>query len=253
MKASNITILTTQDYSIFNTQEGNRDLLNNDIKKIEKKILGNNLLKYHPILVSSDFKVIDGQHRLEVAKRNKLEIYFIIMKEKSSLKTTQSVNTTGKPWQVKDFLKSYIALGNPEYIKFNEYLHEYTFLTISQLIELSTSIKSGGRQASEIFRDGDLTFSDHDTLIRNLNSINNYINTSMKIAKSTHFQRFIFLSDKRGIVFDHKRMVKKIDANAEIVKRIPNDCYMYADLLGDIYNHKLSKVNKVNFNLRLIK
>lgn len=251
MKKSSISIFKTSDYEIFGTQEGNRDLAANDIKRIEKKILANNLLDYHPILVGNDYRVIDGQHRLEVAKRNNLEISFIVMEDRSSLKTTQSINTTGKAWQVRDFLKSYIALGSDEYIDFGKILEKYTFLTTSQLIELASS--GDTKKKLERFRNGDLALIDRDILCQNLNSINNYVNTTLKISKGTHFQRFIFLANKRGIVFDHTRMATKMNSNIDIVKRIPGDPYIYAEVLGDIYNHKLSKVNKVNFNIRLIK
>ena len=251
MNISKTKILYTNDYSIFKTQQGNRDLLCSDIKRVEKKILENNLLCYHPILVSKDYFVIDGQHRLEVAKRNNLDIYFIIMDSDSCLKTTQSINTTGKPWTVKDFLKCYVSLGVESYIEFNNILNKFKFLTISQLIDIA-AIRNN-KSKSENFKDGTMVLCDLDTINENLNGLNNYINTTLKIAKNTHFQRFIVKLNKRGIKFDHERMVRKIDANTDIVKRIPSDPYIYSDVLGDIYNHKLSMKNKVNFNLRKIK
>lgn len=253
MKQSNISIFQTSDYSIFKTQAGNRSLAANDLKRIEKKILANNLLKYHPILVGKDYRVIDGQHRLEVAKRNNLEVSFIVMQSKSSLKTTQSINTTGKAWQVKDFLRSYIALGKKEYIKFNSYLEKYKFLTISQLIDISVIGRNKDASGNETFRNGDIELRDETIIRKILNDINHYISTTLKISKMVHFQRFIMLANRRGIIFDHKRMVAKIESNIEIVKRIPSDPHIYAEVLGDLYNHKLSQVNKVNFNTRLIK
>lgn len=252
MNISKTKILYTNDYSIFKTQQGNRDLLVSDIKRVEKKILENNLLHYHPILVSKDYYVIDGQHRLEVAKRNKLDIYFIVMSDESSLKTTQSINTTGKPWQVKDFLNSYIVLKNPEYMKFNEYLKEYKFLTVSQLIGLSV-IGDGVTKPTELFKNGKIKLKNEEFIRKVLNDIQSYDGSSIRLSKNTHFQRFITVTNQRGIKFNHKRMLAKIELNIDIVKRIPNNSKIYAEVLGDIYNHKLSKSNKVNFNIRAIK
>jgi len=249
---SSVKILQTSDYDQFKTQDGNRPLLKNDLIKIEKKILDNNLLRYHPILVSKEFEIIDGQHRLEVARRNSLTISFIVMTEDSSLRTTQSVNTTGKPWTVRDFLNSYIALNQQEYIKFNEYLERYKFLTVGQLIDLG-SVRRASAQKTECFRDGDLEMRGCEFLTGTLNNIHLYICCSIPLSSSTHFQRFMFMAAKRNIVFDHQRMIKRIEDNIDIVKRIPADAYIVADVLGEIYNYKLRSANNINFNLRGIK
>jgi hypothetical protein len=249
VKESKIKIMVTKDYSIFKTQKGNRDVFQKDVKKVEDKILVNNLLDYHPILVDSNMMVIDGQHRLEVAKKNNLYISFIkVKKEKAGLKTTQSINTTGKAWTVRDFLKSYIELGCNEYIRFNNILNKYKFLTISQLIELGSS------QKAESFREGDYKFTTpDDVLIKALDDISLYSSIGINLPKRTHFQRWMLLTIKRGIVFDHTRMVKKLSENIDIVKRLPSDCYIYSDTFGEIYNHRLTSKNVINFNLRLIK
>lgn len=250
---SDIKIFHTLDHETFKTQEGNRDLASSDLKKIEKKILDNNLLRYHPILVSKEYHVIDGQHRLEVAKRNNLDVYFIVMEAESTLETTQLINTTGKPWQVKDFLKSYIALGNEEYIKFNKYLQKYKFLTTSQLIGIAVVGGLNKAGATDLFRSGKIKLRDSDFIEKILNDIQYYDGTSVRLSKNTHFQRFITATNKKGIEFNHKRMIAKIELNIDIVKRIPNNPRMYAEVLGDIYNNKLSMGNKINFNIRAIK
>lgn len=252
MKASNISVLYTSDYSLFKTQEGNRPLIKNDVDKIEKKILESNLLRYHPILISKDFEVIDGQHRLEVARRNSLDIYFIVMDERSSLKTTQIVNTTGKPWTVKDFLQSYITLGYKEYIRFEEIIQKYNFLTISQLL-LLCSTNQEKITAAEQFRNGELLIKREELMLKTLSDIDYYNDLSLALSKKGHFQRFIFLSNLRDLGFDHNRMKNKINDNLDIVKRIPSDAYIYADMLGELYNHRLSSRNVINFNLRKIK
>lgn len=251
MKESGITILETDNYEIFVEQGGNREVILKDILRVERKILSNNLLQYHPILVNSGFEVIDGQHRLEVAKRNNLTVYFIIMEGGASLKTTQDINTTGSAWTMKNFLDSYVFLKLPIYVKSQNYLNRYKFLTISQFIALSGT--SNGSSASQKFRDGLHVFSDESRLQRCMDAIELYEDTAMKISRGTHFQRFMILADRRGVTFDHARMVKQINKNIDIVKRLPNDAYLISEMLGDLYNHKLRPANIVNFNIREIK
>jgi hypothetical protein len=172
-----------------------------------------------------------------------------IKNKKAGLKTTQSINTTGKPWTVKDFLRSYIQLGCSEYIKFNNILIKYKFLTISQLIELG----SGSKKVDD-FKNGLLRFNtDEELLLGALDEVSLYTSVGIGLPKKTHFQRWVLLAKRRGVIFDHNRMVKKLSENIDIVKRIPSDCYIYGDTFGEIYNHKLRAKNVVNFNVRQIK
>jgi hypothetical protein len=246
---SAVKIIKTRDYNIFKTQPGNRPLLKSDIKKVADKIAERNLLDYHPILVNHKMQVLDGQHRLAVARQNNYPISYI--KLKGDLKTTQNINTTGKAWTVRDFLNSYVQLRNPDYLAFKKLLDKYQFLTISQLIGLYSGAQNHGESVGK-FKEGTILkrFSDEEVL-HLLETLNLYTACGLNLPSNTHFQRFITAAHRRGLVFDHSRLVKKINQNIDIVKRIPRDFLIYADTFGELYNHKLK--SKVNFNLRYIK
>jgi hypothetical protein len=250
MDRVNIELFGTTNYDLFKSQDGNRLVNVSDVKKVEKKILENNLLKYHPIIVDQNFMVIDGQHRLQVAKDNNLTIYFFILNTNDSLSITQSINTTGKPWTVRDFLRSYCALGKEEYLKFNTIFKKYSFLTTSQLIELSSKRKAN-KSPVDMFRSGDFYFHEYNKVIEAVEQISKYTACGVGIESRTHFQRFILICIKRQIKFDHIRMIDKIKINPDIAKRMPNDLYLISDLLGEMYNFKLR--TKINFNLRQIR
>jgi len=253
VKESEIKIMVTRDHSIFKSQKGNRAVCQKDVDKIEAKILADNLLRFHPILVNDYLEVIDGQHRLEVAKKHGLFISYIVMDNKADLSTTQKINTTTKLWRVKDFLQSYVSLNYKEYVYFQSIMNEFKFLTISQLIDISSIGRSKEGSKTTAFKEGNMSIPNKPKLEDLLDRINTFYEYDKALARKTHFQRFLNLARKRGVNFDVSRMIERMSENRGIVKSLPNNPYTIADVLGEIYNHRLHDKNKINFNLREVK
>ena len=249
MRDSKIVIKTTRLYDIFNVQKGNRPVLDSDVKKVEDKILSENLLAYHPILVGPDMEVIDGQHRLEVARRAGLEISFIMMDKVRGLKTTQVVNTTGKPWRSMDFLNSYCELKNENYIRFKEVLEEYDFLSISLLINFSCNFSVDSPK--EVFEGGRLDIFRVERLISSFERIKKYSDVP-QIYKNRVFHQFIICAGRKGIEFKDSRLISRIKKNERQFDYIPRNVCVLGDIISTVYNFNLSQ-NIVNFNLRDVK
>ena len=145
-----VEIKKTNKYSKFKRQTGNRELSQSNLISLEKKVIEKNMLCYNPILVNSDYEVIDGQHRLEVAKRNGFEISFIVVPH-LGLKETMGINTTGSKWTNVDFLKSYVDQEVPQYLVFKDFMDDYNFLSLSQCLFLLT-----GKTECKPFKEGNL-------------------------------------------------------------------------------------------------
>lgn len=125
---SETKVYQTTDYSIFRTIDGNRAI---DRKKIDRIITeingGNDILDEVPILVSESGKyldVTDGQHRLEVAKKLKRPVQYILRK-KLSLYNIAKINTNVEKWKAKDFINAYKVAGNLNYKKIEEFHKTY--------------------------------------------------------------------------------------------------------------------------------
>src|SRR3990167_9828888 len=102
---SNIKIYFTRDYSIFKNIAGNRLLNENKINKIIYEIKnGLDVLSYCPIIVDEDMRVIDGQHRLYIARKLQSNIWYVISKKKLSILDIAKVNTNTERWKLKDFI-----------------------------------------------------------------------------------------------------------------------------------------------------
>ena len=67
----------TRNYGMFKFLIGNRPLRKPALRKLKLAIEYDNQLGIHPIIVNNNLEVIDGQHRLEVAKELGVDIYYI--------------------------------------------------------------------------------------------------------------------------------------------------------------------------------
>ena len=107
----------TKEYNIFNLLPGNRPVDKYHIKKLKNSIEKNNHLNLHPIIVNQNFEVIDGQHRLEVAKQLNIDIFYI----KSDVINDEHLiecNVNQKSFDVENYI-DYFAVKDKkdEYIK----------------------------------------------------------------------------------------------------------------------------------------
>jgi len=154
-----VKIQTTEDYSQFKTIESNRKLQAGHVNKIMASISMHNLLPWNPILVTPKMEVIDGQHRLEAARRLHLPISYVVVPN-TSLNDMQLLNYNNEPWKMRDFLNFYAAQGNKNYIKLREFIDEYGFPVSTGLI-----LMSGGRRDRNnltTFKRGEFVIEDED-------------------------------------------------------------------------------------------
>lgn len=66
----------TKEYDKFKYLDVNREIMDSNVKKLEKDILKNGLQV--PIVVNEDYEIIDGQHRFIALRRNKMVVVYII-------------------------------------------------------------------------------------------------------------------------------------------------------------------------------
>ena len=79
MSHNDLQIHSTYDLNVFKILEGNRNINLLHVERLVKSIEENGFLKM-PIIVNKNYEVIDGQHRLEAAKKSKSMVYYIIEK-----------------------------------------------------------------------------------------------------------------------------------------------------------------------------
>ena len=70
-------VYSTEDYSVFQKLNGNRDVLESRKNKIMESILERGWIR-NPIVVNQKFEVIDGQGRLEALQELKMPVEYVI-------------------------------------------------------------------------------------------------------------------------------------------------------------------------------
>lgn len=113
----------TRDYDVFRKHFCNRGLHEGNLKKLQKAISKANLLKSRPILIDQEFRVIDGQHRLEVARRMGIPIWYQVH-EGFGQEDIIKLNNAVKSWSIPDYLNFYANNDYENYVQLSEFIEK---------------------------------------------------------------------------------------------------------------------------------
>lgn len=136
-------VYETNDYTVFKSIDGNRNLNRLHIARLIKSFSEQYL--FSPILVNNDMAVIDGQHRLEAAKQLNLPIRYIQCNG-YGLKEIHRLNTNMANWKKSDYLQGYCELKYPEYLKFRNFMRRYPDFQIASAEAILTQHLGGDGQ-----------------------------------------------------------------------------------------------------------
>lgn len=150
---SKTKVFQSSDYKLFENIDGNRQINKKKIARIMDEIKsGNDILDEVPVLVKelkSKLQVLDGQHRVEIAKILKRPVNYIIHKEQMSMLRVARVNSNTEKWKAIDFVNCYAKLGDENYIKLGALHKKYNIAVGTCLSILTYGIqKHDGKIAS---------------------------------------------------------------------------------------------------------
>jgi len=252
----NLEIKSTKDYSIFKQLEGNRQIYKNHVNKLVKAIKENpTLLRYVPILVNEELEVIDGQHRLEAAKKAKAEVYFYIEPD-LKLSDTQVLNANQKSWGVMDYAKSFASLNNVDYLVYIEFRQQYPQfahniilqalgVTPGQYNKRTRITDRGNLSLNQAFKTGDFHVHDVAVASKFLDALLDFQPYFKQYNQRSFFQAFRQVY-YRVEGYDHKRMMERM-------KKYPSGIANYStvpDLMREleiVYNYNISEEKRVRF------
>ena len=98
---NDIQVHTTNNYSLFKTLNGNRDVNQLHLTRLKESMKKNHLTTI--IMVNEKLEIIDGQHRFLISQELKLPINYIISKN-YGLNEVQILNANMKNWQTVDYV-----------------------------------------------------------------------------------------------------------------------------------------------------
>lgn len=133
-------ILETNDYSLFKPIGYNRGVDKNEgtknykVLQFQKKIdSGEFILEIGIIFVNMSMRIIEGHHRFQVLKANKLPIRYIILKDakfnvtnkNEIVETLHSINSTNSSWSIGDLYKAALRIQAPVAVLLNSLIDKY--------------------------------------------------------------------------------------------------------------------------------
>lgn len=230
----------TDNYNIFKILEGNRKLDRYHLKKLTLSIEKNNRLNLHPIIVNKDYEVVDGQHRLQVAKDLGLEIFYI----KSDTINDEHLiecNANQKSWDVQDYIEYYsIKKKIPDYIELSRLMRSTNLKPKSLMTIIIGNVSN---EILTFLKTGRFIFPKDKSYCETIDSYLNFISyvqdkriKPLSMFSSHYFSRaFRWLNSTKG--FDFALFLKKLDLRWFDLKpqRSSEDWYK---LLVSIYNFK---------------
>lgn len=146
---------STRDYGKFIFNLKNRPINFAHVNNLAASIKENDLLHSQPGLVNEKYEVIDGQHRLKAAEKERRPFYYI-MKQGLTIDDAISLNINTKNWGYPDYLHHWISQGSEAYIYYKRFQERYNFsytLSLSLLHSGTTATKSGTKR---IFDNGEM-------------------------------------------------------------------------------------------------
>jgi len=247
------TIQVTKDYDMFKLYNYNRAVMVKRVDEIVESILKYGFLL--PILVNEDFLVIDGQHRLEAARKTGVELSYIQVAFPSQAipLLIATVNSTSTNWKLPDYLNMWEFFKKPAYVSIRDYISKH-FIKIYAFLQLANVASMKDQKK---FRDGTLSFSKSqiekiEKKLAWLEEIVELIPEDDKLRKSlktcSQFRQAII----QCLIhpdYDHKRMMKvlmKSPGSLQKQRSMP----MYVEVLEMLYNNKGLAGRAYNAGLR---
>lgn len=238
--APEVVVYKTSDYNRFSFNPANRPIIQNHVAQMAKEMESNNWLRVCPIIVSSDFTVHDGQHRLEAAKISEVDIYYIIADD-INIRAVAQMNRLTQSWTLHDWMNYWVVYGeNENYIKLQEYLEAFPLISLSAAMYICTDSRQYGLY--KIFRQGMWEFGD-ERIANEVGHIMNIVADKMGSKLNQAFSRAI----KRIVEhpeYDGLRMRQKLNQIDESPTKWIFNASVQDDaisILQNVYNFNMRK------------
>lgn len=235
-------IYKTTNYDQFIINEANRPIKDRRVRQLAEAIEKKNLLDEYPIDVTDRMEVMDGQHRLAAAELLKLPIYYRFTE--LTIVDTREAGRLREKWGLGDYLHHYCKLQHPEYIKLQEFLDKYPFVSVPQALAWVQRWVTVDQAVRQAFEAGEFVFSEQERVTRIAEAILDfepifqyYKHRSFGVAISRLLE-----SPK----YDHKVMMSKAAEYHMKMFKCP-DANSYIDMLEEVYNYRRPKKSYVSF------
>lgn len=238
VKVSGQINLETTNYALFKLLVGNREIKDERVGAIIESI---KKVGYQPspILVNEKYEIIDGQGRFEAAKRLSLPVTFTV-KEGIGLDECIAMNIKMKNWDICDFIGSYAAKGNKNYIQLLEIYEQYeenlTFLEVAMCLSNSMS-----KNVAKPLREGNFKIELGKENLDCIVFINNVAKTLKAIKGGSNYYIPILVGLYKMQLIDEERMTSAIEEHIGTMNSAYNADSAVTEL-QNVYNYRKHQI-----------
>lgn len=236
-------IYSSRDYNKFKIYDWNRQINKGILKRIHKSVTKCGW-RQEPIIVDSNYGIIDGQHRYTYAKQHNLPIYYFIA-DGATREDCQRMNSVRLAWKPQDYIRYYALLGNVDYQRLQALLETYDDFNLG-IITYAISDSTTGGHLSQRIVDGTFTCSEADFLkasemLSYLFALDFYIKR-IRGRRTQLYQAIMFCCSLKG--FDKERLARRIRETWSTITP-PADMESALEILESIYNYRINKENRI--------
>lgn len=131
-------IKKTTKYDQFRSLTCNREIDEKHVERLMEAINKRNMLAMCPVLCNTEFKVFDGQHRIEAAKRLKVPIFYVA-DDSLDEEDLISLNNLKKEWRNIDYVNFWSIKKQKGFDVLSQFLSQYSWLPLTTVMELLSS------------------------------------------------------------------------------------------------------------------
>ena len=196
----------TKEYDKFSFIDGNREISETRVKNLIRSIKEVNLLPYKPILVTHNYKIIDGQHRFMACCKLNEPIYYIFLDDiVDEDKAIQKLNINQRSWRQEDYMNNYCVKGLERYINLRNFIKKYN-MTLSNAMVIYCEPQINSSQ----LKNGNTYFSKY----RNADKIAEFLKSDKCCALSNKItnKRYFYVALRRAFDKYNERQINKLSS-----------------------------------------
>jgi hypothetical protein len=241
---------STRNYSQFRFSDANRPINQRHLERLHDAVETKNLLERYPILVTPEFVVIDGQHRLKVAEALRVPIYYIVA-DNMAVDDISRINDVTLKWNLRDYLHYWTAKGNEDYKTIAAFAQKWSDVGLSHIVQYVTPMAGqfGTNGYVYAFRAGKADAGRLTQLEKALVAAHDF-----KPYIKKRWTQASFLSAVAALLatpgYSHATMLRRLEYQS--TRLVP--CvrvFDYLALFSEIYNYKTHKENQMDFSKSL--
>ena len=256
-------IYEVDDFSLlscFNKLYSNRDVKESDVRKMMKEIREAGRI-INAVNINEKEQTIDGQHRIEAAKRlweeygEKYPIRFYFT-EGAEIEAVIAANTSGKKWTHTTFAESHAARGISSYTILQQLCDKHKNYLRGEVVTKVVR-QFAGRCSPKDFDKGNMRLPENIIdLHKQLDELDKYSQAVNDFNQRCHtnivwpvFNALLFCLFYSGEDVDKQHMLDAfIKASTNYKYNLQSNTHFNVELLEDIYNKNMPKNKHVSFN-----